>query len=59
MLVRRMSGPLDAIDEAPNVSVVDGEIVVVGDRICVAYTPPAARQLAKHLLRAADTAEPA
>lgn len=47
-------GPVDA---APRVSVVDGEVVASGERVCVAFTPRAARIAGESLIRAAEAAD--
>ena len=49
--------PLAAYDHAPEVSSVDGEVVVVGQGVSAAYTPAAARALAARLIRAAEACE--
>ena len=44
-----MKDVLAAIEEAPQVSVVDGEVVLMGERVCVAYSVAAARELKDRL----------
>lgn len=52
-----MSDPFSAFDKAPRVSVVEGEIVLVGEGVCAAYTADAAREVALRLLQAVDAVE--
>ena len=40
-----MLQPDGPLDEAPDVIVADGEVLLVGERVSVAYTPAAARAL--------------
>ena len=49
-----MKDLLGAIDEAPTVVEVDGEIVIIGERVAVAYTPAAARELRARIDRLLD-----
>jgi hypothetical protein len=44
-----MTDPLAALDTPPRVVLSDGEIVLLGERVSVAYTPAAARRLADAL----------
>lgn len=44
-----MTDPLAALDTPPRVTVFDGEVVLLGPRVSVAYTPAAARRLADDL----------
>lgn len=48
--------PLAAIDEPPRVTVVDGEVVAIGEGIGVAWTPHAARIAGERLIEAAERA---
>jgi hypothetical protein len=49
--------PLAAIDQPPRVTVVDGEVVAIGEGIGVALTPHAARIAGERLIQAAERAE--
>jgi len=49
-----MIDPLAALTGSPRVVVVDGEIVLMGDRMSVSYTPEAARELALRLQHVLD-----
>ena len=49
-----MSDPLAAFEAPPNVTPVDGEIVIVGQGVSAAYTPDAALVLAQRLLNAVE-----
>ena len=49
-----MIDPLAALTDSPRVVVVDGEIVLMGDRMSVSYTPEAARELALRLQHVLD-----
>jgi len=51
-----MSDPLAAYEEPPRVAVIDGEVVMIGDGVCAAYTPSAAQTTAERLLLAAQFA---
>jgi hypothetical protein len=51
-----MTDPLAAFVVPPKVKAVDGEVVVIGDGVCAAYTPEAARATAEQLLLAAEFA---
>lgn len=46
-----MKDVLAAIEEAPGVSAIDGEVVLMGERVCVAYSVAAARELKDRLER--------
>ena len=48
---------LDAYDEAPAVYAVDGEILLSGPHAEVAYTIPAARELARRINALAEMLE--
>lgn len=48
--------PLAAIDQPPRVTVVDGEVVAIGEGIGIAWTPRAARTTGERLIRAAERA---
>ncbi|MBA4803156.1 MAG: hypothetical protein H2038_00725 [Brevundimonas sp.] len=54
-----MKDLLGAIDEAPTVAEVDGEIVILGERVGVAYTVAAARELKARLERVLGASAPA
>lgn len=49
-----MKDLLGAIDEAPTVAEVDGEIVILGERVAVAYTLAAAQALRARLQQVLD-----
>ena len=44
-----MNDPLGPIDEPPTVTLVDGEVVLLGDRVGVSSTLAAARSLTDRL----------
>ena len=48
--------PLAAIDQPPRVTVIDGEVVAIGEGIGVALTPHAARIADERLIEAAERA---
>ena len=51
-----MTDHLAAFTHPPKVKAVDGEVVLIGDGVCAAYTPEAAQTTAEHLLLAAEFA---
>jgi hypothetical protein len=52
-----MTDPYAAFDEPPRVVAIEGEVVVSGGYVNVAYTPEAARAKAERLWQAAAKAE--
>jgi hypothetical protein len=53
-----MSGSLNALNEAMNVHVVDGDVVILGpDGIAVSLTAAAAEESARRLAKAAQAAQ--
>lgn len=53
---RDMIDTFAADDEAPMVTTVAGEIILVGEGVSVAYTPKAAGELANRLIEAVEQA---
>ena len=49
-----MKDLLGAIEEAPTVAEADGEIVILGECVAVAYSPAAALELKARIERALD-----
>ena len=49
--------PLDAFDEAPLVTVCEGEVVIAGPLVNAAYTPDAVRVLVARLVAALEQTE--
>jgi hypothetical protein len=52
-----MFDPLAAYRAPPSVTQSDGEVLIMGDGVCAAYTPEAAVMLAQRLLAAAQDAD--
>lgn len=52
-----MKDHLAAFVEPPKVKAVDGEVVLIGEGVCAAYTPEAAQATADQLLLAAEFAK--
>lgn len=52
-----MRDPFAAFEEPPCIVALEGEVVVTGPMVAVAYTPQAARAKAGMLLRVAEQAE--
>ena len=52
-----MTDPLSAADDSPRIKAVEGEVVVIGEGVCTALKPDAAKAAADRLLLAANFAE--
>ena len=52
-----MTDPFGAAAEPPRIKAVEGQVVVIGDGVCTALTPEAAKEAADRLLLAANFAE--